>query len=319
MKVLITGGAGFIGGNLVRELNLLYPNLQLYVFDLFGRQASLGSFQNIINTNCRIISGDLSNPADLRSLLEYRFDFIYHLGAISDTTEYDQHLVFSTNVNSFYSILRYCSDYKVPLVYASSAAVYGNTPTPNTIDCVHPLNPYAFSKYQMDIIAEDYYDRIPTLIGLRFFNVFGPGEDFKGKTASTILQFANQAIENQRIKLFENSDKYFRDFIYIKDVTDVLLKCLEKKQIHGVFNLGFGRKRSFQEVAEIVVTNIQNRFNIGHVDIEYIKNNFSKYYQADTLAEISDTKLVFDFIPEWDLEKGIADYINILIKRKSIN
>ena len=213
MNILITGGAGFIGSNLIRKINLLYPDYNIVVFDSFGEFGSLGSFQNLLGLNCEVIAGNLSSPEDLKMLLYSKhFEVVFHLGAISDTTVLDQNLVFRTNINSFYTLLDYCVENKTRLIYASSAAVYGNSSSPNQIGKESPLNPYAFSKLQMDIIAKKFfYSKIPSLIGLRFFNVYGYGESYKGKTASTIYQFAQQALHHQEIRIFENSENYFRD------------------------------------------------------------------------------------------------------------
>ena len=157
----------------------------------------------------------------------------------------------------------------------------------------------------MDKLAFKFIKNNPNLniVGLRYFNVYGPGEFHKNKTASTILQFGIQALKNNPPKLFENSEKIFRDFIYIKDVVSANILALSSKN-SGVYNVGTGLSRSFQDVANIILKNLNS--NVG---CEYIKNPYSYNYQYHTEADISETTNNIGFKPNWNLESGIIDYL----------
>ena len=192
--ILITGGAGFIGSNLAFYLQENFPLSNIVVFDCFrsedsfknGNLKSFGHYKNLIGFKGDIICGNINSKEDLSLLGKYKFDFIFHHAAISDTRVYDQKIVLKTNVNSFYDLLAIAKRDKSVIVYASSAATYGNLPSPQTVGNENPENPYGYSKYIMDEIANKYSLENPdlTIVGLRFFNVYGPREYFKGNTSS---------------------------------------------------------------------------------------------------------------------------------------
>ena len=184
--ILITGGAGFIGSNLAFYFQDNYPNSQVVVFDCFrndevfsnGNPLSYGHYKNLIGFKGDVICGNINNKNDLILLNNYKFDYIFHQAAISDTRVYDQEIVIRTNVNSFYDLLEIAKKDRAVIVYASSAATYGNLPSPQTAGKEAPENPYGFSKLLMDQIAYRYVNDNPdmTIVGLRFFNVYGPKE-----------------------------------------------------------------------------------------------------------------------------------------------
>ncbi len=316
--VLITGGAGFIGSNLAMTIQSKYPNSNVIIFDCFrnhetfsnGNLKSLGHFENLIGFNGKIICGNLNSKEDISFLNDFDFDFIFHQAAISDTRVDDQEEILKTNVNSFYSILEIAKNTGATTVYASSAATYGNSESPQRVGKEDPNNTYGFSKLAMDKIANSFIRDNPEnkLVGLRYFNVFGPGEFHKGKTASTVIQFGLQLLSGGAPKLFEGSDKIYRDFIYIKDVISCnLLACDTKKS--GVYNVGTGIARSFQDIANILLEELNQPCKC-----EYIPNPFKYNYQYHTQADISDTIANLKFTPEWSLEKGISDYISEIKK-----
>ena len=226
--ILITGGAGFIGSRLALYFQKNYPDSRIVIFDCFrnnqkfdnGNLKSFGHYSNIIGFKGDVICGDINSKIDLDKLNQYKFDYIFHYAAISDTRIYDQEIIMKTNVNSFYEILELTKKNSAKLIYASSAATYGNLPSPQTIGKESPQNPYGFSKYLMDQIATRFSLKNKNLliIGLRFFNVYGPGEFYKDKTSSMIIQLGHQVLKNQSPRLFSNSESIFRDFIYIDDV-----------------------------------------------------------------------------------------------------
>ena len=310
--ILITGGAGFIGSKLALHLQDSHPNAHIVVFDLFrtgqrwehGSLKSFGHYANLLGFTGEIICGDLNSSADLAQLEKYRFDYIFHQAAISDTRVYDQTAVMQTNVNSFYFLLALARKHDAKMIYASSAATYGSMPSPQTVGKEHPENPYGFSKYAMDQIAYRYMKEQPELgiVGLRYFNVYGGNEFYKEKTASTVLQFGHQILSGHAPKLFEGSDQILRDFVYIKDVIQAnLLACSPK--VSGVFNVGTGYSRSFQDIADILQTQLGTQLGT-----EYMPNPYTGY-QMHTQADISTSQAQLGYAPEWTLEAGIADYL----------
>lgn len=311
-SILITGGAGFIGSNIALYLQNNFPDSKILVFDSFrsskipssGGLPSYGHYKNLIGFKGKIICGDITNKSDLKTLDEYQFDYIFHQAAISDTRNYNQEAIIRTNVNSFYDLIEIAIKNKAPIVYASSAATYGNSSSPQRVGIEEPDNPYGFSKLVMDQIASDYMNRYPymTIVGLRFFNVYGPGEYYKKKTASMVIQLGHQILGNISPRLFRNSDLIYRDFIYIEDVVQANIKaCSPKKS--GVFNIGTGESRSFQEIADI----LQNELD-SSLDIDYFENPFDGY-QSNTKADITTSKEKLNFIPRFTLEEGIKAYI----------
>tara|TARA_B110000008_G_scaffold279621_1_gene327540 strand:+ start:4512 stop:5513 length:1002 start_codon:yes stop_codon:yes gene_type:complete len=310
--ILITGGAGFIGSNLAFYFQNNFPHSNIIIFDCFrndkllsnGNLQSLGHYKNLINFKGEVICGDISEANDLMLLNKYKFDFVFHQAAISDTRIYDQELIMKINVNSFHDILEIARKDNAVLVYASSAATYGNLDSPQTVGSENPENPYGYSKYLMDLFARKYSAKYPkmTISGLRYFNVYGPGEFYKNKTASMVIQLAHQILDGKPPKLFENSDMILRDFIYIDDVIQANVKaCLTKK--NGVYNIGTGIPRSFQEIADILQEELKT--NLG---TDYFPNPYSGY-QTHTKADISSSEKNFGFTVKFSLERGIKAYI----------
>ena len=310
--ILITGGAGFIGSNLAFYFQENYPNSQVVVFDCFRSEAtfangnlqSFGHYKNLIGFTGDVICGNINNKADLALLDDYQFDYMFHQAAISDTRVYDQEIVMQTNVNSFYDLLEKAKKDDAVMVYASSAATYGSLPSPQTVGTENPENPYGFSKYMMDQIADRYSRENPnmTIVGLKFFNVYGPREYYKAKTSSMVIQLGHQILDGKAPKLFENSDQILRDFINIEDVVQANIKACNPKQ-NGTYNVGTSTPRSFQDIADILQTELNT--DLG---TEYITNPYDGY-QMHTQADISTSQESLDFNPVVSLEEGIKAYI----------
>jgi ADP-L-glycero-D-manno-heptose 6-epimerase len=310
--ILITGGAGFIGSNLVFYFQENFPNSIVIVFDCFrstetfanDNLKSFGHYKNLIGFKGRIICGNLTNQADLALLDDYKFDYIFHQAAISDTRIYDQEIIMKTNVNSFYDLLAKAKKDGAAMVYASSAATYGNQPSPQTEGKESPENPYGYSKYIMDQIASQYSKKNPnlTIVGLRFFNVYGPREYYKAKTSSMVIQLGHQILDGKAPRLFIGSDQIFRDFIYIDDILQAIIKACDPKK-NGAYNVGTGISRSFQDIVDI----LQKELNTDLVT-EYFLNPFDGY-QTHTQANISSSKNNLGFAPKVSLEQGIKSYI----------
>ena len=310
--ILITGGAGFIGSNLAFYLQENFPNSKVIVFDCFrnneifpnGNHKSFGHYKNLIGFKGDVICGNINNQADLALLGDYKFDYIFHQAAISDTRVYDQEIIMKTNVNSFYDLLTIAKKDRAVMVYASSAATYGNLPSPQTVGKECPENPYGFSKYIMDQIANRYSKKNPdlTIVGLRFFNVYGPREYYKANTSSMVIQLGHQILDGKIPRLFKGSDQIFRDFIYIDDVLQAIIRACDPKQ-NGTYNVGTGISRSFQDIADILQKELGTDFGT-----EYFPNPYNGY-QTHTQADISSSQENLDFEPKISLEEGIKTYI----------
>jgi len=310
--ILITGGAGFIGSNLAFYFQENFPHSKVIVFDCFrnneifpnGNLKSFGHYKNLIGFKGDVISGNINNQTDLALLRDYKFDFVFHQAAISDTRVYDQEIIIKTNVNSFYDLLEIAKKDGAVMVYASSAATYGNLASPQTVGIEFPENPYGYSKYIMDQIANRYSNENPnmSIVGLRYFNVYGPREYYKANTSSMAIQLGHQILDGKPPRLFKGSDHIFRDFIYIDDVLQASIKACDPKQ-NGTYNVGTGISRSFQDIADIL------QMELGtDLGTEYFPNPYDGY-QMDTQANISSSKDNLGFEPKVSLEQGIKSYI----------
>jgi ADP-L-glycero-D-manno-heptose 6-epimerase len=311
-NILITGGAGFIGSNLAHHIQNSYQDTNIVVVDIFrsenrfsnGNLKSFGHYENLIGFHGEVISGDINNKELIDSLKQYDFDYIFHQAAISDTTVKDQGIMIKTNVNAFKSILDLAIHSNANIVYASSAATYGDAPSPQKVGVESPNNVYGFSKLMMDNLARKYKKNSSiSIVGLRYFNVYGEGEYRKNKTASTILQFGLQILGGNAPKLFEGSDKIYRDFVYIKDVLEANIKACNPKK-SGIYNVGFGTPRSFQDIADILQKTLKTEYKT-----EYIPNPYIGSYQFHTQADIKESEEFLGYTPKWGLEDAIDDYI----------
>jgi ADP-L-glycero-D-manno-heptose 6-epimerase len=312
--ILITGGAGFIGSNLAFYFQEHYPQAHIVVLDLFrsnvtlsnGNLKSFGHFKNLLGFTGEVISGDINDKALLDTLQKkYKFDYIFHEAAISDTTVLEQDLMIQTNVNAFKDLLDIAVAHGANMIYASSGATYGNAPSPQAVGREAPQNVYGFSKLMMDHLARQYsqkHDHI-SIVGLRYFNVYGPREFFKNKTSSMVVQFGHQLLAGKNPKLFENSDTILRDFIYIEDIIQANILATHPKE-SGVFNVGTGRARSFQSMVDILQRELGTSFAC-----EYIPNPYVGRYQFHTEADIETTKAILGYTPRFEFEEGIAAYV----------
>jgi ADP-L-glycero-D-manno-heptose 6-epimerase len=310
-KILITGGAGFIGSNLAFYFQENHPDAKVTVLDIFrteetfsnGNLKSFGHFKNLLGFGGEVRAGDINDFSLLKLLKEEGYDYIFHEAAISDTTVLDQSIMIETNVNAFKNLLDIAVESGAAMIYASSAATYGNAPSPQRVGNEAPENVYGFSKLMMDNIAYDYMKRFKeaTIVGLRYFNVYGAREYYKNTTASMVLQFGHQILSGNAPRLFEGSDKILRDFIYIEDVIQANIKAMVSKK-RGVYNVGTGIPRSFQDIPDI----LQKLYgtDLGNC---YIKNPYSAY-QTFTQADISSTQEALGYAPRFSLEEGIAAY-----------
>ncbi len=316
--ILITGGAGFIGSNLAFYFQNNYPDATVVVFDKFrnnetfsnGNLKSFGHYKNLLGFLGIVISGDITNEADLKNLEEsYKFDYIFHQAAISDTTVAEQDIMMNTNVNAYENLLKIAIKHNANMIYASSAATYGDSDR-FEVGYEQPNNAYGFSKVMMDNITYKYLkqDLNISIVGLKYFNVYGAREFFKNSTASMVVQFGHQILKGLTPKLFEGSDNILRDFIYIEDIIQANIKACEPKK-SGIYNVGTSKARSFEDI----VTILQKELGIDNGK-EYIPNPFVGQYQFFTQANIQTTKQNLDYEPRYSLEDGIKEYIPNIVE-----
>ena len=311
--ILITGGAGFIGSNLAFYFQNNHPDAKIVVLDSFrsgetlsnGNLKSFGHFKNLLGFNGEIISGDINDKDVLLDLeVNYEFDYIFHEAAISDTTALEQDLMIKTNVNAYKDLLDLAVSHGANMIYASSAATYGNAESPQRVGREAPNNVYGFSKLSMDNLSREYMKKTDIkIVGLRYFNVYGAHEYFKNTTASMVLQFGHQVLSGKNPRLFEDSDKILRDFIYIGDIIQANVKAMRPKA-SGIYNVGTGKARSFQDIVDILQKELGTTLSC-----EYMANPFVGSYQFHTEADITTTREALGYEPTFELEDGIKAYI----------
>ncbi len=303
-NILITGGAGFIGSNLALTLQELYPQSNILILDDF----SSANFKNLKKFKGEVLACDVSTDEVFFKVEDMKIDVIFHLASITDTTVTDQELMMRKNVDGFKNILDLAYDSEAVVVYASSASVYGNVKehVPLREDREKsPENVYAFSKYIMDNIAQDFSRKtgIKT-VGVRYFNVYGPGEAHKKKFASMIYQLYLQIKANKRPRVFKWGEQK-RDFVYVKDAVEATIQAV-RAPYSTVYNIGSGEARSFNEVIALLKKYLGKDLETEYFDCPY------DFYQEYTQADMTKIKEELGFVPKYNLEKGIEEYVNIL-------
>jgi len=300
-KYLVTGGAGFIGSNIAKTLEA--QGHEVTVLDDFAKN---GNFKNLIGFKGDVITADLFEqvPADMY------FDAIFHEAAITDTTVMDQKAMMQQNVEAFKNLLQFAAENEIKkVIYASSAATYGNGPVPNVeTQSTHPENVYGFSKAIMDNVARQFAteNHDMTIIGLRYFNVYGPGEYYKGKMASMIYQLYLQMKEGKRPRVFKMGEQQ-RDFVYVKDIVKINLCALNNGKETGVYNAATCIPRNFNEIIACL-----NKEMGTNLEPEYFDNPYKAFFQVKTQADITKSTEKLGYTPDYTLETGIADYVKIL-------
>ncbi|NLS13550.1 ADP-glyceromanno-heptose 6-epimerase [Vibrio sp. SM6] len=307
--IIVTGGAGMIGSNLVKALNDAGINDILVVDNLKNGK----KFKNLVDLDItdymdrddfltQIMAGDDFGPIEA----------IFHEGACSATTEWDGKYMMLNNYEYSKELLHYCIERDIPFLYASSAATYGETETfIEEREYEGALNVYGYSKQQFDNYvrrvwadAKAHGETLPPITGFRYFNVYGPREDHKGSMASVAFHLNNQILAGENPRLFEGSADFKRDFVYVGDVCAVNLWFF-KHGVSGIFNCGTGRAESFDEVAQAVITH----HGKGKVEIipfpEHLKGAYQEFTQADlTKLRAAGCDVEFKTVAE-----GVAEYL----------
>ncbi len=306
---VVTGGAGFIGSNIVKGLNQQGITDILVVDDLTDGT----KFNNIVS--CQI-QDYLDKDIFLTKIRDPKFlqniDKIIHQGACSTTTEWDGRYMMNNNYEYSKELFHACVAEQIPFIYASSAAVYGLTDTfVEEPKYESPLNVYGYSKLQFDRYVRRYLPSIKSqVVGLRYFNVFGPGEHHKGTMASVMFHFYNQLRSQGVMKLFASYDDYQdgeqrRDFIYINDVVNVILWFAQNPDVSGIYNVGTGQSRSFNDVAKAVL----DYHGSGKVEYIPFPDHLKGRYQSFTEADISQLKNAGYQTAFTSLEDAVKDYL----------
>jgi len=298
--IVVTGGEGFIGGSIINELKLR-------------------NYSNIISLDTK--SETLEEIRDWLMINSDKIDCIFHMGAITDTTETNQNLFEEYNVNCTKFIWELCCAHKIPLIYASSAATYGDGALgfddEDDIVKLQPLNSYGWSKQEFDLWALKQEKTPPVWYGLKFFNVYGYGEHHKGKMASITFQLYNQLRETGYVKLFKSHNpdykdgEQLRDFISVNDVVDICIWIYENKPESGIYNVGTGKARSFNDIAKAIF--YRKRISEPPT-IEYIDTpiEIRDKYQYFTEAKISKLRNAGYSNPFCELENGTYEYVRQL-------
>ena len=311
--IIVTGGAGFIGSNIVKALNERGETDILVVDDLQDGT----KFKNI--ADCQI--GDYMDKDDFLAAVQLGDSFggkvraIFHEGACSATTEWDGQYMMRNNFEYSKVLLHYCLANGIQYLYASSASVYGAGPVfAEELDNEEPLNVYGYSKFLFDQYVRRLLPEADSqVVGFRYFNVYGPREQHKGSMASVAFHLNNQLKEGETVRLFEGCDGYEnggqkRDFVFVGDCVAVNLWFLDNPQSSGIFNLGTGRSQPFNDVANAVIA-FHKRGQLEYIPFpEHLKGRYQSFTEADlTALRAAGCDLSFKSV-----EEGVADYMEWL-------
>lgn len=336
VMIMVTGAAGFIGSCMVGYLNKKGFN-NLIIVDDFGEADKINNYS----------SKKITHKVERAELFEWlkknitKVDFIFHLGARTDTTEFDYAIHQELNVEYSKKVWQYCIEKNIPLVYASSAATYGSgelgyTDSHEIVSQLKPLNPYGVSKNEFDKWALKQKKAPPFWAGLKFFNVYGPNEYHKARMASVIFHSFNQIQEKEKVRLFRSHRPDFkdgeqlRDFIYVDDVLKVCYWFFEEVESQkskvrsqmsdgrgqtsdlrpptsGLYNLGTGKARSFNDLVKAIFTALDKKLNIEYFDTPLdIRDKYQYFTEAD-MHKLREAGYKDEF---YSLEKGVESYVN---------
>lgn len=330
--IIVTGGAGFIGANIVKGLNDSGRDDVIVVDNLEKGE----KFLNLVDL-------EIADYIDKRDFIDMinggefngEVEAIFHLGACSDTMEYNGLYMMSNNYDYSKTLLHFCQQNRASFIYASSASVYGTGPVfRESPEFESPLNVYAYSKFQFDkYVRRMYEDRSAQIVGLRYFNVYGDREQHKGRMASVAFHFSNQYRETGYVKLFEGVDGYengaqLRDFVSVEDVVDLNLFLLKHPDVSGIFNVGTGHCQSFNDMAVASINRcrleegkeaqdlatLQQKKIIRYIDFpETLRGKYQSFTEAD-ISALRAAGYTKDFLT---VEEGVSRYVGRLIEKST--
>jgi ADP-L-glycero-D-manno-heptose 6-epimerase len=316
--IVVTGGAGFIGSNLVAGLE--DANLgPVSVVDRLGRDEK---WKNLRRRDL----DELVDPSDLEDFLQRRerdITYVVHMGAISATTETDADLIVDTNLRLSQQVWRWCAQHAVPLIYASSAATYGDgsagfddNASPQALSSLLPMNAYGWSKHAFDRwvvrTVQGNGPHPPQWVGLKFFNVYGPNEHHKGSMSSVVTKAFPDAARGRPVQLFRSHHPDYadggqmRDFVYVKDCVDVMIWLMNHREVSGLFNLGTGKAQTWVELMGALYAAVDKEMRVRWVDTpEEIRDRYQYFTQAE-MGRLRNVGYDRPFLP---VEQGVADYV----------
>ena len=309
--IIVTGGAGFIGSCVVRSLNEAGCS-DIVIVD------NISETDKWMNMRNKKYIKYVHKSKFLEELPTYEnVEAIVHMGAQSSTTERDFDYLWENNFEYTKALWNYCAEKHISFIYASSAATYGDGSLGFNdrmdIDQLLPLNGYGYSKQLFDQWVKHQAKIFPAQhCGLKFFNVYGPNEYFKGSMASMVFHGFNQIKETGKVKLFKSCNPNYkdggqlRDFVYVKDICKVIMWLLVNKHVSGLFNVGTGRAQSFAELAEATFHALDLEPNIEYIDMPEKLRGKYQYYTKAEMSRLYDAGYPFEFM---DVEKGVRDYV----------
>lgn len=314
--IVVTGAAGFIGSCIAHHLHRQGKDLVLVDrFDREDKEPNLVGLEEVERIDRAVLVDWLEGRVDIQAIV--------HIGARTDTTEFDYSIFEDLNIHSSQALWRYCAKEQIPFIYASSAATYGDgafgyKDDHDLSEKLMPLNPYGVSKNEFDKWALAQTSSPPNWYGLKFFNVYGPNEYHKGRMASVIFHAYRQILETNAMKLFRSHNPDFkdgeqlRDFVFVKDVISVIDFLLDRKPANGLYNLGTGKARTFNDLVTAVFNALDLEPQIDHIDTpEDIRDKYQYFTEAD-MSKLRSVGYQKDFI---SLEDGVSDYVKNYLKK----
>ncbi|MFC2188928.1 ADP-glyceromanno-heptose 6-epimerase [Fulvivirgaceae bacterium LMO-SS25] len=315
--IIVTGAAGFIGSCLIWKLNS----------EGFNAIVAVDDFSNATK-NKNLENKTILHKVDRNNFIEWleenqeEVEFIFHLGARTDTSEFDRELLWKLNTDYSKLVWEKCVKHQIPLVYASSAATYGlgengYEDDETKLDQLKPLNPYGESKNEFDKWVIEQKGKPFFWAGLKFFNVYGPNEYHKGRMASVIFHAFNQIEQNGSMKLFRSHNPAYkdgeqmRDFVYVKDVVNVCYFLMQQRKHNGIYNLGSGKARTFLDLVKGVFGALNKKEDISYIDTP---SDIRDKYQYFTEANMNKLKSIGYGMNFTSLEEGIDDYVKNYLK-----
>ena len=310
--IVVTGAAGFIASFFIQKLNL-EGYVDLVLVDDFSKTSKKANWENLTYSQ-KIDRGKFFSWLEEN---EHQIQFVFHLGARTDTTEFDTGILDELNLNYSRQLWRLCVKYGLPMVYASSAATYGMgeygyEDKHELVKKLNPLNPYGVSKNDFDKWALLEEKQPYFWAGLKFFNVYGPNENHKGRMASVVWHTYKQVSETGAMNLFRSHNEDFkdglqlRDFVYVKDVVEVLYFFMHHRKDSGLYNLGTGRARTFLDLAKATFSAMGKEPKISFIDTPADIREKYQYFTEANMEKLRSIGYTNEFI---SLEDGVKDYV----------